>query len=54
MMFTVYCATTLFIDAHGGGTVITSFDQLKLLTKVPSSTRLCLALQLTIAVHDHR
>ncbi|KAH7407070.1 hypothetical protein DE146DRAFT_418454 [Phaeosphaeria sp. MPI-PUGE-AT-0046c] len=33
MIFTVYCAALLFIEANGGGTHVTSVPQLQLLTK---------------------
>jgi hypothetical protein len=34
MIFTVYCAALVYIDANGGGTHVTSVPQLQLLTKV--------------------
>jgi hypothetical protein len=34
MIFTVYCAALIYIDANGGGTHVTSVPQLQLLTKV--------------------
>ncbi|KAF2849197.1 hypothetical protein T440DRAFT_499999 [Plenodomus tracheiphilus IPT5] len=33
MMFTVYCAATLYIEANGGGTHVTNVQHLQLLTK---------------------
>lgn len=34
LIFTVYCASVLYIEAHGGGTHVTSYSQLVDLTKV--------------------
>lgn len=34
MVFTVYCAALLYIEANGGGTHITNINHLQLLTKV--------------------
>ncbi|USP74792.1 hypothetical protein yc1106_02066 [Curvularia clavata] len=34
LIFTVYCATVLFIATHGGGTVISDFEHLKWLMKL--------------------
>ncbi|KAH9870096.1 hypothetical protein J1614_007018 [Plenodomus biglobosus] len=51
MMFTVYCAATLYIEANGGGTHITDVAHLQLLTKwVVVSEALYLIAMMTIKI----
>lgn len=53
MIFTVYCAALLFIQANGGGTHVTSVPQLQLLTKVSTISVLGSA-SLNRAVGSHQ